>query len=314
MENKRKPQLVVMVGLQGSGKSFYAKENYKNYEILSSDTIREQILGDKEYDPNDNNKVFDRLYTLMQSNLLTSRDVVIDATNITRKSRKNMFDRIKNIDCEVTAIVMATPVDICITRKATREKKVPQEHIRRYYKSFEFPQKFEGFHNIEIISCFNYTESNNHFNTLENATRGYEQENPHHSLTLDVHMSKCNTYLYENLYEDLENFKQVNLRNLPLLFASGLHDIGKPLVQKWNSDKKCMSYHNHANVGTYELMICFEYLKQINNFDELLFYVNYHMLPYNFKKQETIERYENLFGERLFNNLMLLHEADKNAH
>jgi len=40
------------------------------------------------------------------------------------------------------------------------------------------------------------------------------------------------------------------------------------------------------------------------------FYINYHMLPFNWTNTKELNRAKKMFGEEKFNNLMLLHEAD----
>ena len=63
----KKPKLIVMVGLPGSGKSTYAKELIKKGRadiILSSDAIREELTGD-ESNQTVNDKVFKLLYQRM---------------------------------------------------------------------------------------------------------------------------------------------------------------------------------------------------------------------------------------------------------
>lgn len=146
------PTLTVLIGLPASGKSAYANELKQlkpNTVILSSDSIRKQLFGD-ETDQSDNNKVFNHLYMIMQSHLLTFNDVIIDATNINRKSRKRIFERLGNIPCRVNAVVFATPYNECLARNKARERQVPEHVIQKMYYSFEFPQKFEGFDEIEV--------------------------------------------------------------------------------------------------------------------------------------------------------------------
>lgn len=42
--------------------------------------------------------------------------------------------------------------------------------------------------------------------------------------------------------------------------------------------------------------------------------INWHMRPYSWTEQKTIDKYKELLGEDFFNQLMILHEADKKAH
>jgi hypothetical protein len=47
---------------------------------------------------------------------------------------------------------------------------------------------------------------------------------------------------------------------------------------------------------------------------DLVFFINYHMLPYQWNTEKSKEKWKGIFGEDKFNRLMLLHEADKAAH
>lgn len=38
------PDLIMLVGIPASGKSSYARQNYKDYKIYSSDELRENYL------------------------------------------------------------------------------------------------------------------------------------------------------------------------------------------------------------------------------------------------------------------------------
>ena len=88
-----KPKLIVMVGLQASGKSTRANELAKSYNatVVSSDCIRSQ---NKELD---NDKVFKYLYSQVNEYLSMGLNVIIDATNITIKARKQIFNNLNNL-------------------------------------------------------------------------------------------------------------------------------------------------------------------------------------------------------------------------
>ena len=40
----------------------------------------------------------------------------------------------------------------------------------------------------------------------------------------------------------------------------------------------------------------------------------WHMQPYFNKEEKTINKYKKLWGEELYNDIMLLHKADEAAH
>ena len=82
--------LIVMIGIVGSGKSSYAQRYLSDKVILSSDKIREEIFGSASIQK-DNNLIFSTLYRRMVENLIAGNDVVIDATNISLKFRREIF-------------------------------------------------------------------------------------------------------------------------------------------------------------------------------------------------------------------------------
>ena len=143
------PELILLIGIPGSGKSFYAKKyDYDrifkhNTTILSSDKVRKEILGD-ENDQTRNDEVFDYIIKTAVKKLELGHRVIIDATNITRKSRKNITDFVEqhlNGFYEygfIKFIVIATPYYKCLENNRKRSRQVPEYVIERMYKQFEF--------------------------------------------------------------------------------------------------------------------------------------------------------------------------------
>ena len=82
----------MLVGVQGSGKSSFAKEMSEkdNIEIVSSDAIRRKFKGIEEY------KVWEIVYNRMAEIEKEGKDCIFDATSITRNVRKRFFDNMKN--------------------------------------------------------------------------------------------------------------------------------------------------------------------------------------------------------------------------
>ena len=139
-----KPMLIVLCGLQCSGKSTKAKEFAEEYNatVLSSDKLREEYKNAK------NDTIFRILYEKMNDLLAKGIDVVIDATNITIKARKQIFQNLK-VDCEKYCHIMNTPYEVCLERLKERNKtdyphKFDADVIKKYYYSFEIPFEEEG--------------------------------------------------------------------------------------------------------------------------------------------------------------------------
>lgn len=308
--DEKKVNFYMMVGVPGSGKSTWAeshKEEY-NFNILSSDALRVELFGDINCQ-SDNAQVFYVLRKRTLEKLKAGRNVCYDATNVSRKNRRGILSCI-NQECKNVrkiAVVFATPYDVCIKRDANRDRTVSSSVITKFVHQFEFPCLGEGFDEIVIVNC---DESNqySYFEAYE-AMTGFDQKNSHHSLDLKSHCEKCQDYILEkNNVFDVEP---------ELAMAALLHDYGKLFTASWDKDKNCNHYYNHENVGAYVLLTEVRFPLWIDK-SKLIFYVNYHMVPYKLDKMSDKKKkiYLDVFYKDKFmwDSLMLLHEGDEYAH
>ncbi len=149
----------LIVGIQGSGKSSFAKELSKkeNIEIVSTDAIRKNNPGIEEY------KVWEIVYKRMADLIKENKDCIFDATSITKKVRKRFFDSLKAYNVEVNAdcYFLDTDVDICVERVSKRnmdenELYLPVDVIYSYKERLEIPSVDEGFNKIIVIKNYSY--------------------------------------------------------------------------------------------------------------------------------------------------------------
>ena len=165
--------LYVLVGIPASGKSTVSKELEKNgVPAISTDKIREEIFGDEnlQYTPewlkehgytgSDDHEersafahiiIFDLFYDKINELLKSGSDVTADATNYTKKIRKLLLDSCKKNADRVIALVLATPVEVCIERNAKRERTVRQDSFMKMINNYEEPILEEGFTDIKYI-------------------------------------------------------------------------------------------------------------------------------------------------------------------
>lgn len=294
-----KPTLTVLCGLQGSGKSTYARklEKEEGCFVVSSDEIRRQYPNAK------NDTVFQMVYRLANDALIDGLNVVIDATNITVKSRRQVFANIK-ADCYKQCVVICTPYEECVKRVKTRNflsvvedvHFVPLGVLERYYKSFEVPFNKEGWDSIVWVQ--EKTVEDWAVSELLEQADGFDQHNKHHTQDLGQHMRATGDYLARKYEPDS-----------PVRIAGYLHDIGKLFTQTFGEDGQA-HYYNHANVGAYEL------LTRVDAPDllDVVFFVNYHMHLYNVQSEKSIKKWRSLFGDEKWRQLNDLHEADVNSH
>lgn len=139
-------KLYTMIGIPGSGKSTIANQ-IPNAIVISSDAIRKELYGAEEIQGN-GKQVFDLVYKRIGEELAKGNDVVFDATNLTPWTRNAVF----RFPAERIAIFVNTPLDVCLERNATRERKVPEKVIHRMYNNLIYPSKTEGFSKIITIT------------------------------------------------------------------------------------------------------------------------------------------------------------------
>lgn len=298
-----RPTLYIMIGLSASGKSTKAKElaTEHNAIIISSDAIRGEF--GEVIDQSNNNEVFKIFHQRIKDNLSKGINVIADATNISMKSRRQIFETVKNIDCEIIGYVLNKPVDKCTEDNIYREYPVPHHVIQKQMMNFQIPFYEEGFDKIIILPYDNSYEDDNFVTTCKNMMDGFNQNNPHHNEDLYGH---CERVIGSILYKTT---------NQMLIASAKVHDVGKLFTQK--TDENGIShYYQHENVGAYYLLNHYKDLVatlflSTDEILEMLFYVNYHMMPMNWNSDKSKDKWKKIFGEEKFNNLVLFNQCDK---
>lgn len=306
------PKMIMIVGLPASGKSYKAIELAEefNANIHSSDSIREELLNDVNNQDN-NNLVFQTLHKRIKEDLRNHKNCIYDATNISYKRRMAFLQELNNIDCDKICVFMATPYEECIARNNARSRKVPEAVIEKMYKQIDVPDLYEGWDVIKLVYAPN---SDNYYGLLDEwikSVDNYNQDNTHHALSLGEHCRQ--TYSYIKKISDCDTYCKKEL-----LIAGLLHDCGKPFCKTFENSKgettKQAHYYHHENVGAYNSLF-YDYGLLAKHSIAIL--IRLHMLPYFWEKDNNTKmqnKYRKLWGEELYNAVMLLHDADKSAH
>ena len=310
------PELILVIGLPGSGKSTWVREKYDyarlfqgKTTILSSDQVRQELFGD-ENDQTHNEEVFQYIKEVAVGRLKMGHRVIVDATNLTRKSRKSITDYVEQqlggfYDYGfIKFVVIATPYYKCLENNRKRSRQVPEYVIERMYKQFEFPTYSETVHHIEIIFPFTIDKE---FYGMEHPYErllNFSHDTPYHKLSVGQHMRKS-----REIMEVLSNDEV-------LLKAAELHDIGKPFCKNFLEEEGRAQYLNHANVGSYEAM----FYTKCAKFNEkeaydLINLIQFHMRAHDCDGNEkATKKLKLLIGDTLYYKLQLLRVADKEAH
>jgi protein phosphatase len=122
--------LVVLVGVSGSGKSTFARANFKPTEVISSDFCR-GLVSDDENDQSATRDAFEVLHYIAAKRLAAGRLTVIDATNVQVDARRQLVQLAREHDVLPVAIVLDAPEGVCVERNATRPDRDFGAHVIR---------------------------------------------------------------------------------------------------------------------------------------------------------------------------------------
>ena len=129
-------ELIMMIGLQASGKSTFARSRFgATYEYVSKDLLR-----------NTSNPAR-RQQQLIETAFQQGRSVVVDNTHSTREVRRELVALGRLFAAEIIGYSFAVQVEQCLERNRAREGKarVPDVAIFATLKKLACPSYAEGF-------------------------------------------------------------------------------------------------------------------------------------------------------------------------
>lgn len=289
-------KIYMTIGISGSGKTTWCAQNAKSDDIvLDSDNVRLALYGDAECQDNPG-KVFDVMRRNTIEGLRANHNIFYCATNLSMKKRIAFIKEMKKLfpDVEIIAVVFAILPKICKERNGTRERVVPNEVIDRQVRQFQIPVENEGWSDIIVVRNPETNPFEWKYQTWTEMEEFGDQKNKHHSLPLYLHCVRC--------YEKMLKFgdKQVDR-----LTAALWHDCGKLYTQTyWEKDDDA-HYPNHAEVGSYYFLAGTGkiYTSQL---------IAYHMMAY--QEEHAREVWRARLGDKLWEDIELLHQCDEAAH
>lgn len=135
-------EVVLFVGLQGSGKStFYRGRFASTHVLVSKDLFR------------NNRRPQARQMFLIEEALREGRSVVVDNTNPTVEDRAAIIALARRYGAEVVGYVFDTPIEECLARNAERPGKarVPDAAVFITRKRLRPPTLGEGFDRLYCV-------------------------------------------------------------------------------------------------------------------------------------------------------------------
>jgi predicted kinase len=141
--------VVLAIGLPGSGKSSWFKRH--NITPLSSDLLR-ALLFDDPTEQRFQDLIFSNLRSMLKARLIARRPMnYVDATNLSPHERNGWIKLAKDYGYEVQAVFFDVPVEVCLERNQRRDRKVPEDAMRRMAGKLKQPTFEEGFSKITVV-------------------------------------------------------------------------------------------------------------------------------------------------------------------
>ena len=290
----------MLIGIPGSGKSTYAKKKIdEGCIVVSSDAIRKELYGSED-DQNHNGEVFNEMFYRTKIGLLAGAHVVYDATNLSRKRRINLLKQLPH--CEKRATVFAVSFETCCERNNSRERVVPQHAMKRMYHSFQPPHYAEGFDDIQIVGTKDIDTM--YIFKCEQENIKTSHDNSHHTFSCGIHCFEAELYIKNKYPNDVD-----------LQMAARFHDVCKYKCKVFHNAKgeptEEAHYYNHENVSAYDFIVHY-FLMPPKRVIHIANLIANHMVFY--AGEQAMEKRRKLYGEKFWEDLKKIHEADKSAH
>jgi len=257
--------LEILIWIPGAGKSTYTKDKEnEGFIVVSSDKIRKELYWTYR-DQSNPEKVFGVLFSKVNELLSNNKNVIIDATSKSVKDRKEAIKIWKRYNAYIIGVFFDIMPQVANERdilRASYEKDVGEEVIRRSYYRLEIPTYNEWFSEILILKDYesenlvvnkqvhmiyelisgNYNRNNFAYDFYSNLFEGQKS----------VWMSHDSEYHNEDVREHLENVvNQALIRNVSnnVIISTIFHDFGKYYSKYYNSWFERYTFEKHANVS-----------------------------------------------------------------
>ena len=142
-------EIILPIGISGSGKTRLYNMIYKDLYLLSPDLIRKELTGSIS-DQKKNKEVFEEVDRRVADLVKKGESFFYDATNVNSEFRKKFVEQFRGTDVKVIYVVL--PADMQVSYM--RIKQDLKNNVDRSRVPFEVLIRQNGFYNQSIESNF----------------------------------------------------------------------------------------------------------------------------------------------------------------
>ena len=127
---------ITLCGIPGSGKSTISKQLMNDYDAIIHSFDELKLIRRKD------------LFPYLEQSLRDGCNVIADAPHTNKKTRIELLESIKHIDCKRIIVFMNTPFEECVRRNALRKNPLPFSILQSFNRKLEPPTLDEGWDEI----------------------------------------------------------------------------------------------------------------------------------------------------------------------
>lgn len=142
-----KSKVHLMVGLPGSGKDYYIKNNLKDLPVVSLDEIRKEL---KIKPTGNQGKVIQLAKERAKEFLRKGTEFVWNSTNTTRDLRGKTINLFTTYNAYITIHYINKDLNTILEQNKNRTEVVPENVIRKLYRKIDIPSASEC-HELKIV-------------------------------------------------------------------------------------------------------------------------------------------------------------------
>ncbi len=135
--------VVLMAGLPGAGKDYHIQQHYKNWPIVSLDSIRDE-LDVKPTNKQGNGQVVQLAKERAKEHMRAKRDFVWNGTNITKSMREQLIGLFSTYGAKIRIDYIEVPLQKLLGQNQNREQVVPKVAMLRLIEKLDVPMPYEA--------------------------------------------------------------------------------------------------------------------------------------------------------------------------